>query len=190
MKVGILSLQGAVEPHAEKLRALGAEPVFVRTPAHLEGLAGIILPGGESSTMVHLLGLNKLWEPLSEFVRGKPAFGVCAGAILLATDVSKPHQKSLAALPIEVERNSYGRQLDSFIAPLEASPEWSGKPVEGVFIRAPRIQRVWGETKVLMRYKMDTVLVEKGNVLAATFHPELTKYDDIHEYFLRKCGRA
>jgi pyridoxal 5'-phosphate synthase pdxT subunit len=188
VKIGILALQGAVEPHAEKLGALGAEVVYVRTPADLVGLSGIVLPGGESSTMVHVLGLNKLWEPLATFVKEKPALGVCAGAILLAEEVSHPKQKSLAALPIAVERNSYGRQLASFIAPLESTNGWRGPALEGIFIRAPRIVRTWGETRVLMRYRSDIVLVECGKTLAATFHPELTSQTAIHDYFLQKCS--
>lgn len=189
MKIGILALQGAVEPHAEKLRTLGAEVVRVRLPEDLAGLDGIILPGGESSTMVHILGLNHLWEPLAQFVRSKPVLGVCAGAILLADEVTHPVQKSLRALPISVERNSYGRQRDSFIAPLDVTADWHGPSVEGVFIRAPRIARFSGETRALMRYQGDTVLVEHKNVLAATFHPELTAQNTIHEYFLQKCGK-
>jgi len=126
---------------------------------------------------------------LSEFVRCRPVLGVCAGIILLAEEVSHPKQKSLAALPIAVERNSYGRQRDSFMASLEATAEWSGPAVEGVFIRAPRISRISGETRALMRYKGDTVFVEHRNVLATTFHPELTEQTALHEYFLHKCGK-
>ncbi len=189
MKIGILSLQGAVEPHAEKLKALGAEVVHVRTPEHLEGLCGIVLPGGESSTMVHLLGLNHLWEPLKAFVETRPSFGVCAGAILLAAEVSHPAQKSLCVLAASIERNAYGRQKDSFIATLDTTSDWHGSAVDGVFIRAPRFVKIWGETRVLMRHKGDTVMVEQGNVLAATFHPELTERTTVHEYFLQKCGK-
>lgn len=187
MKIGILALQGAVEPHAEKLKALGAEVVRVRVPEQLEGLSGIVLPGGESTTMLHLLALNHLWEPLKKFVAQKPTFGVCAGAILLAEEVSHPAQVSLGALPISVERNSYGRQGESFIAPLEATTEWSGPAVEGVFIRAPRLSRVGTGARVLFRQGGDPVLVEYRNVLAGSFHPELTEGLTLHAYFLKKC---
>jgi len=179
-------MQGAVEPHAIKLRELGAEPVLVRLEKDLEGLDGIILPGGESSTMVHMLGLNQLFEPLKKFVSKKPSFGVCAGAILLADKVSHPAQTSLQAIAIDVERNAFGRQIDSFIGPLESDiPEWQG--TEGVFIRAPRIRNLGEGVKVLLRWHDEPVLVESKNVLAGTFHPELSEGHTLHRYFLRKC---
>lgn len=189
LKVGILSLQGAVEPHAEKLKALGAEPVKVRVPAHLDGLSGIILPGGESTTMLHLLGLNDLWNPLERFLRERPSFGVCAGLILLAAAVSRPRQKSFGALPVSVDRNGYGRQVDSFTAPLEPTEAWPhrAEPLEGVFIRAPRITAHGPEVTVLARFRGEPVLVESGRVLAGTFHPELTASTRVHQYFLGKC---
>ena len=184
-----MALQGAVVPHAEKLAKLGAEPVEVRTPADLSGVRGIILPGGESTTMLHLLKLNALWEPLKQFVAARPAWGVCAGAILLAKRVSHPAQDSLEALDIAVERNAYGHQVNSFIAPLEPTQCWRGGTVEGIFIRAPRITAVEGKTEVLFEYKGEPVMVEEGNLLASTFHPELTDDPSLHQYFLDKIGR-
>jgi 5'-phosphate synthase pdxT subunit len=191
MRIGILALQGAVEPHSKKLKFLGAIPVEVRAPSDLEGLAGIILPGGESTTMIHLLKLNALWEPLLGFVHTKPAWGVCAGAILLAKGVHSPSQISLEALNIEVDRNAYGRQRNSFIDRLTPTAEWTDPtPVEGVFIRAPKFSRIFGETRVLLNWKDEPVLVEERNVLASSFHPELTDSTKIHEYFLKKCINA
>ena len=188
MKVGILALQGAVEPHVEKLKCLNVIPVEVRTPAELEGLSGIILPGGESTTMLHLLGLNGLWEPLKKFVHEKPAWGVCAGAILLAKTVSQPAQPSLGAINIEVNRNAFGRQRESFVSILTPTENWADRePVEGVFIRAPRITAVLGGVRVLLSYKDEPVMVEEGRCMASTFHPELTASNKIHEYFLKKC---
>lgn len=189
MKVGILALQGAVEPHQRKLESAGVEPVLVRKPEDLDGLSGIILPGGESTTMIHLLRLNHLWEPLKDFVRHHPTLGVCAGAILLARRVRSPAQESLDAISIEVERNAYGRQQESFIDTV--LPEGNGVgegPMEGVFIRAPRISAVEGDVKILLRHAGEPVMVEQGGVLAATFHPELSPSNTIHRYFLDKCG--
>lgn len=186
-RIGVLALQGAVAPHQEKLAALGAVPVEVRTPQELEGLSGIILPGGESTTMIHLLKLNRLWEPLRAFASSHPTWGVCAGAILLAKDVTGPKQESLGLLDIEVARNAFGRQVDSFIDRLTPAAAWHGGAVEGVFIRAPRITRVGSATRTLFTWKDEPVMVEDRNLLAATFHPELSAGTALHEYFLAKC---
>ena len=186
-KVGILALQGAVEPHARHLEQLGAEVVRVRKPNHLLGLSGVILPGGESSAMIHLLKLNQLWEPLRDFVACKPVLGVCAGAILLAKQVTHPEQISLEAIDIHVVRNAYGRQNESFLAPLSSSPEWKGDAIQGVFIRAPRLRPLHDGVHVLFRYQSEPVMVEQGKKLAASFHPELTDSLAVHHYFLNKC---
>lgn len=186
MRIGILALQGAVEPHAEKLRELGAETVEVRRAQHLENLEGIILPGGESTTMLHLLERNELWAPLREFLQKRPGWGVCAGSILMAEKVTHPEQRSLAVLPIEVERNAFGRQIDSFIAPL--NPENAMPEQEGVFIRAPRIRALNHKVQVLYRFEGEPVMVEFQHSLASTFHPELSQGTQLHEYFLKKCG--
>jgi pyridoxal 5'-phosphate synthase pdxT subunit len=190
VKVGILALQGAVEPHVAKLESLGIQSVEVRNESDLTGLSGIILPGGESTTMLHLLRLNSLYEPLAKFVSQRPTFGLCAGVILLANKVTSPAQESLGAMPIEVARNAYGRQLDSFVSylePTEHFPESNGKPVEGVFIRAPRILSQESGVRILLRHKSEPVMVEYGHILGATFHPELTESTVVHQYFINKC---
>lgn len=188
MVIGILALQGAVNPHVEKLESLGVTSKLVRREGDLKDIQGIILPGGESTTMIHLLKLNDLWNPLQEFVRTKPTWGICAGAILLASEVSNPNQVSLGAVDISVERNAYGRQLESFISPLEPTPHWSSKEtVSGVFIRAPQINRVGPKVRVLLTHEERPVLIESENVLVGTFHPELTDSSVVHQYFLKHC---
>ncbi len=187
IQVGVLALQGAVEPHLRALEKVGAAPVAVRRPNHLLGLSGIILPGGESTAMIHLLKLNQLWDPLTDFVAVKPTLGVCAGAILLAKEVTHPEQVSLAAMDLTVARNAFGRQVNSFSAPLEASARWTGGPIEGVFIRAPRITAVGEGVDTLFTYQGEPVMVEQDGKLAATFHPELTESVSVHEYFFSKC---
>lgn len=187
LKVGILALQGAVEPHARHLDRIGAEVVRVRKPEHLAGLSGIVLPGGESTTMLHLLHLNKLWEPLKAFIAEKPSMGVCAGAILLAKHVTHPHQESLDWLDVEIARNAFGRQVNSFSAELDKTKEWPGETVDGVFIRAPRFTRVGKDVRALFTYQGEPVMVEQGSCLAASFHPELTESLAVHHYFITKC---
>lgn len=187
LKVGVLALQGAVEPHARHLERIGASVVRVRKPEHLEGLAGIILPGGESTTMIHLLHLNRLWEPLRQFVHTKPAWGVCAGAILLARKVTHPEQEALGAVDIDVARNAYGRQTESFCTALTPTAAWESQPIEGVFIRAPRITRVGQGVRVLMTHQNEPVMVAEGSRLVSTFHPELTESLTVHHYFLTQC---
>ena len=189
-KVGVLALQGDFEAHGRTLEGLGAEPVFVRTAADLDGLDGLVIPGGESTTMLKLLHAAQLVEPLAAFGRRRPIFGTCAGAILVAADVSHPPQESLGLMDIGVERNAYGRQVDSRVAQLEPEAEFTARThpgdLEAVFIRAPVIRRVGPQTRVLARYQGDPVLVEQGRHLAATFHPELTTDSRVHELFLSK----
>ncbi len=187
-KVGILALQGDFEAHGRTLAALGAEPVFVSTAAGLDQVAGLVIPGGESTTMLKLLRAEKLLDPLAEFGRTRPVFGTCAGAILLAAGVSNPEQESLGLLDIDVERNAYGRQIDSRVAHLTPEAEFAARThpgeMEAVFIRAPVIRRVGPRARVLARYHGDPVLVEQGRHLVATFHPELTADSRVHELFL------
>ena len=183
-KIGVLALQGDFEKHEKALERAGAEPVQVRSAADLESVDGLIIPGGESTTMLKLLEEEKLLEPLREFGRRRPIFGTCAGAILLASEVLNPPQASLGLMDIEVERNAYGRQLDSRIARL--TPQGLEGDLEAVFIRAPIIRRVGGQVKVLASYQGDPVLVEQGRHLVATFHPELTDDPRIHQLFLKK----
>lgn len=189
-KVGVLSLQGDFAAHAAALERAGAESVFVREAYQFDSLDGLIIPGGESTTMLKLMRYEGLLQPLAEFGRAKPMFGTCAGAILMAASVSGPEQESLGLMDIEVERNAYGRQVDSCVAEVDPEPEFekrtSAGKMEAVFIRAPIIRRVSDGVKVLMRYEGDPVLVEQGRHLAATFHPELTSDSRIHQLFLEK----
>ena len=161
---------------------LGATPKLVRTPKDLEGVAGLIMPGGESTTMLKFLERNGFFEVLQNFVRTTPTFGTCAGAILLASHVEHPAQKSLGALDITVERNAYGRQIDSTI--LKAETALPGGPLEMVFIRAPRITRTGPGVETLASREGFPVLVRSGHLLAATFHPELSDDTRIHKLFL------
>ena len=179
MKIGVLALQGDFDAHRKRLDELGAEVVLVRNPAQLDAIDGLIIPGGESSTFLKLLGEAGL-EKLKQFVRLKPTFGTCAGAILLAKEVENPHQAGLGAIDITVQRNAYGRQLDSSIR----EGLFQGSPTEMVFIRAPKISRVGPGVEVLATEGQDPVVVRQGNVMAATFHPELSTDGRIHAEFL------
>jgi 5'-phosphate synthase pdxT subunit len=183
-RVGVLALQGDFEAHARALARAGADAVEVRSASQLQDIDALIIPGGESSTMLKLLDIEGLFEPLRKFGESHPIFGTCAGAILLASEVTNPAQASLGLMDIGVERNAYGRQLDSRIAHLE--PEGLDGDLEAVFIRAPIIRRVGENAKVLARYDGDPVLVEQGRHLVATFHPELTGDARIHKMFLDK----
>ncbi len=185
--IGILALQGAYDAHAKALTALGATPKLVRTPDQLFGpgdekIDGLILPGGESTTMLKFLDRNGFFEVLKSYVRSTPTFGTCAGAILLATHVEGPAQRSLAALDITVQRNAYGRQIDSSI--LTGPTALPGPPLEMVFIRAPRISRTGPSVETLASRDGFPTLVRSGNLLAATFHPELSADPRVHQLFL------
>ncbi len=182
LTIGVLALQGAYEAHAQALRLLGATPRLVRTPAELEGIDGLIMPGGESTTMLKFLERNDFFETLKTFVEKTPTFGTCAGAILLATHVEHPPQRSLAALDITVERNAYGRQIDSTI--LLADTTLPGGPIEMVFIRAPRISPTGPTVETLATREGFPTLIRSGHILAATFHPELSDDTRIHKLFL------
>lgn len=184
--VGVLALQGDYEAHARALERAGAQVVEVRTAGDLDRVAGLVIPGGESTTMLKLIHDEQLFEPLAEFGRKKPIFGTCAGAILVANKVSRPEQESLGLMDIDVERNAYGSQLDSRIVRLPVSTLDAGDSIEAVFIRAPIIRRAGPQTRVLATYQGDPVLVEQGRHLVATFHPELTRDASIHRFFLSK----
>lgn len=181
MKIGVLALQGDFDAHRKRLEELGAEVVLVRKPEQLDEIGALIIPGGESSTFLKLLG-EKGFEKLKQFVRSKPTFGTCAGAILLAEQVENPHQPGLGALDITVRRNAYGRQIDSSIRQGETT--LGGDPLEMVFIRAPKIERVGREVEILARQGDDPVLVRQGKTMAATFHPELSDDKRVHAAFL------
>lgn len=181
-KIGVLALQGDFDAHARALTRAGAQPVEVRTQADLDAVDGLILPGGESTTMLRLIGEENLFDTLRRFGQNRPMFGTCAGAILLATEVLRPQQASLGLMDLTVERNAYGRQIDSRIASLELE----GKQTEAVFIRAPVIRRVGPGVCVLAEYAGDPVLAEEGMHMVATFHPELTSDESIHRRFVDK----
>jgi pyridoxal 5'-phosphate synthase pdxT subunit len=186
LKIGILALQGDFDAHRKRLEELGAEPVLVRKPEQLDEIDGLIIPGGESSVFLNLLG-EKGFKKLAEFVLNKPAFGTCAGCILLAREVENPPQKGVGALDITVRRNAYGRQIDSAI--LEGTTKLAGGPLEQVYIRAPRIERVGDGVEVLAERDGHPVLVRQGKLLAATFHPELSADTRVHAEFLRLVER-
>ncbi|MCS7042862.1 MAG: pyridoxal 5'-phosphate synthase glutaminase subunit PdxT [Bryobacteraceae bacterium] len=186
-RVGVLALQGDYEAHAAALRRAGAEPCEVRLAAELDGLDGLVIPGGESTSMLRLMEYYGLMEPLRRFGMEKPIFGTCAGAILLASDVLNPPQPSLALVDMTIERNAYGRQLDSRVVRLSEHRLGDGE-LEAVFIRAPIIRRVGAGGRVLATYLGDPVLVDFGRHLVATFHPELTADSRIHGLFLERLG--
>jgi pyridoxal 5'-phosphate synthase pdxT subunit len=187
MKIGVLALQGDFDAHRKRLEELGAEVVLVRKPEQLDEIEALVIPGGESSTFLKLLG-EKGFEKLKQFVRAKPTFGTCAGAILLAEQVENPHQPGLGALDITVRRNAYGRQIDSSIR--QGKTTLGGDPLEMVFIRAPKIERLGREVEVLAREGDDPVLVRQGKTMAATFHPELSDDKRVHKAFLELVGKA
>jgi 5'-phosphate synthase pdxT subunit len=191
MRIGVLALQGDFEAHRKAVERAGAEAREVRTAADLESVDGLIIPGGESTTMLKLLNIEQLFEPLQEFGRHKPVFGTCAGAILLASEVQSPQQESLGLVDLTVERNAYGRQIDSRIVKLDPEPAAGiDGPVEAVFIRAPIIRRVGDGVRVLLQYGGDPVLVEHGRHLVGTFHPELSEDSRVHRLFLRKVQQG
>jgi 5'-phosphate synthase pdxT subunit len=172
-RIGVLAIQGDYAAHAEALAASGTTPVEVRKPEELAGLDGLILPGGESTTFLRFLEKHRFFEVLEEFCGRKPVFGTCAGAILLAREVRNPAQRSLGLLDAIVERNAYGRQIDSAI--LTAQTALPGGPLEMVFIRAPRIVETGASVEVLAR---------QGGIIAATFHPELSSDRRVHRLFV------
>jgi 5'-phosphate synthase pdxT subunit len=193
VKVGILALQGAFREHREVLDALGVDPVEVRVPEQLDALDALILPGGESTTMSHLLGTSDVRAPLAERLRdGLPVLGTCAGMILLATEVAdgRADQQSFGLVDVTVRRNAYGRQLASFEVDLDvtrlASEGFAGGPFPGVFIRAPRIERAGDAVEVLVEHDGHPVLARQGAAVVASFHPELSGDLRLHEWFLRE----
>lgn len=192
MRIGVLALQGDFAAHAKRLAELGAEAVEVRYAEQFAGVQGLILPGGESTTNLILLDEERLWDPLREFARCKPMLGTCAGAILLASEVTNPPQRCLGSIGMRVERNAYGRQVDSSIRIVDPERNFVDRTaagsLEAVFIRAPIIRSLDPGVEILLRDGDDPVLVEQGPHLAATFHPELTADRRLHELFLDKVG--
>src|SRR6202045_640362 len=192
-KIGVLALQGDFDAHRLRLEELGAEVLLVKKPEQLEAIDGLVIPGGESGTFLKLLG-EEGFEKLKQFVRLKPTFGTCAGAILLATDVENPQQAGLGALDIAVRRNAYGRQLESSIREgklmpaahnkKQTGPKQADSPLEMVFIRATKISRVGPGVEILATEGADPVAVRQGRSMAATFHPELCDDTRVHQAFL------
>jgi 5'-phosphate synthase pdxT subunit len=184
--VGILAVQGDFEMHSKMLERIGAPWRLVKRVTDLAQVGSLIMPGGESTTMLKFMNEEGLGPAVKEFSRqGKPIFGTCAGAILLAKEVLNPPQDHLGLLDIAIERNAYGRHVDSAV-PRGECTELSDHPIEMVFIRDPIVRRVGPGVRVLGRSEGLPVLVEQGNILAATFHPELTEDDTVHRYFLKK----
>ncbi len=192
VRIGVLALQGDFSAHVAALRGRGAAAVEVRHARELGGLDGLVLPGGESTTMLKLMNGSGLYERLGDLLRaGLPALATCAGVILLAREVRNPSQRSLGVLDAVVERNAYGRQIDSTVAALQVeSPALPAATLEGVFIRAPRLVSLGGGVEVLARRGADPVLVRQGRILAATFHPELSGGSPVVDLFLRLVGGA
>ena len=191
MRIGVLALQGDFSLHARALARCGAEAVEVRKPEQLAGLDGLIMPGGESTTLVKLMQEWGFVPALETFHReGKPIFGTCAGLILLAREVENPAQFSLGFIDVAVERNAYGRQRESFEAHGTASLGGRSARIEMVFIRAPRIRRVGAGVETLARHGDEPVMAREGTVLVATFHPELTTDSTVHAYFCDMVKKA
>jgi pyridoxal 5'-phosphate synthase pdxT subunit len=190
MKIGVLALQGDFDAHRRRLEELGAEVVLVKKPEQLNEIEGLVIPGGESGTFLKLLG-EAGFEKLKQFVRLRPTFGTCAGAILLANEIENPPQPGLGALNIRVRRNAYGRQIDSsiregkFLAPPKPGESNNREsPLEMVFIRAPKIVGVGEGVEVIAKQGDDPVAVKQGRTMAATFHPELSQDTRVHRVFL------
>jgi len=183
MKIGVLALQGDFDAHRKRLEELGAEVLLVKKPEQFDEIDGLVIPGGESGTFLKLLG-EAGFEKLRQFVHLKPTFGTCAGAILLASEVENPKQAGLGAIDIRIRRNAYGRQIDSSIRTGETA--LPGGPIEMVFIRAPKIERVGPGVEVIATEgrDKDPVAVRQGRVMAATFHPELSQDTRVHRAFL------
>jgi len=177
--IGVLALQGDFDAHRKRLEELGAKVVLVKKPEQLDSIDGLVIPGGESSTFLKLLG-EAGFEKLKDFVRLKPTFGTCAGAILLAKEVENPKQVGLGAIDIGIRRNAYGRQIDSSIR----EGLFREAPIEMVFIRAPKIERMGEGVEVLATESKCPVVVRQGKTMAATFHPELSDDPRIHKAFL------
>jgi 5'-phosphate synthase pdxT subunit len=183
--LGVLALQGAFRAHADRLRLLGADVREVRTPIELRMVDALVMPGGESTTMSNLLTSSGLYEPVATRIAGgMPVFGTCAGMILLAGTIldGRDDQRHFGALDITVRRNGYGRQIDSFESDLDVAG--LDAPYHGVFIRAPRIEAIGRDVDVLARHEGEPVLVRHGNLVAASFHPELTPDPRLHGLFL------
>jgi len=185
MTIGVLAIQGDFDAHRKRLEDLGARVVLVRKPEQLDEIDGLVIPGGESGAFLRILG-EAGFAKLKDFVRVKPTFGTCAGAIMLAREVTNPPQLGLGALDVSIRRNAYGRQVDSSIRTGETT--LPGGPMEMVFIRAPRFEQLGPAIEVLARQGKDAVAIRQGKTMAATFHPELSPDPRLHQAFLDLVG--
>lgn len=182
--IGVLSLQGDYALHQRMLERIGCRVLQVRKAAELDDLDALVIPGGESTTMLKFIQEEGLLEPLRKLhANGAALYGTCAGAILMAKEVTSPGQVSLGLMDVTIERNAYGRQVDSHLAE-EPCPELGAEPLPMVFIRAPIIRRTGPSVRVLARHRGEPVLVREGRLLASTFHPELSEDERVHRYFL------
>src|SRR5215472_3900815 len=179
MTIGVLPILDDFDAHKKRLEQLGADVVLVRKPEQFDQIDGLVIPGGESGAFLKILG-RQGFEKLRQFVRLKPTFGTCAGAIMLAKEVTNPDQPGLGAVDIDIRRNAYGRQIHSSIR----EGLFAGSPLEMVFIRAPKIERVGPDVEVIGTEGKDPVAVRQGRTMAATFHPELSENPRVHEKFL------
>jgi 5'-phosphate synthase pdxT subunit len=189
LTIGVLALQGDFDAHRRRLEELGAKVVLVKKPEQLDAIDGLVIPGGESGTFLNLLG-EEGFAKLKQFVQLKPTFGTCAGAILLASEVENPKQAGLGAIDIAIRRNAYGRQLESSIREGKFSGASDATPLEMVFIRAPKIERVGSKVEILATEGKDPVAVRQGSAMAATFHPELSEDTRVHQAFLDLVAKA
>lgn len=189
LRIGVLALQGAFREHVATVARLGAEPREVRQLKDMDGIDAMIIPGGESTTIGKLLNEWNMLEPLRQrILDGMPVYGSCAGLILLCRNIENSDQPRLGVLDATVRRNAFGRQVDSFESNLNI-PELGADPIPAVFIRAPVITGVGPEVKVLAEVNGQAVAVRQNNILATSFHPELTQDPRIHAYFLSFCGK-
>ena len=187
--IGLLGLQGDYTAHGEMLEALGVESRVIKKPEQLARIDALIFPGGESTTLIKLMDSWDWWPPLQRFAAEKPVFGTCAGMIVVAKSVSNPPQKSLGLIDIDVERNGYGRQIDSFEGIGSFGADGQTRELPMVFIRAPRISRVGEGVEALAECRGDVVMARQGNVLVASFHPELTDDLGVHRHFVEMIGQ-
>ena len=189
MRIGVLALQGDFAKHIDMLESLDVKAIPVKKPEELARCCGLIMPGGESTTLVKLLHSIDLFDKIKPFSEKWPVFGTCAGAILLSNEVTNHPVQSFQLIDISIRRNAYGTQVDSFSESIRADLGSGPEALEGVFIRAPQIERLGDEVKAIAWHGDDVVMVEQGNILAATFHPELTDSNRIHQYFVQKVKR-
>jgi 5'-phosphate synthase pdxT subunit len=183
-RIGVLALQGDFAKHQTMLRLLRIETVLVKKPKDLPGCEGLIIPGGESTTLTKLIQKCNMHDPIREFAENHPIMGTCAGAIMVAASVDDQRIEPLQLIDISVTRNAYGRQIDSFVTHVDVPFLRGSKRFKAVFIRAPEIRSVGSQVEVLMELHENPILVQERNVLALTFHPELTSDPRIHKYFL------